>query len=894
MDELVQDLGSSISLTQHTPVFNTWQEISDEEDDETEWKPMPKTSLPIQDSRGRPKLISWASEMSMYDGQSNHSLGKYPPPVPNINSDRYISALDLLQAQPGKMSQRKRRRNSLRKLHFHRGVNGKEGFHRERKLNFLQAVKGSQEEGSVIPFDETKFNNPGPRPALSNQANSEPANYMKRRLDEDVLLLSGSDKPCLSNRASQEELLPIQVLKKSSRMEEPVLDSVASNERNNQLQQGSSELSSIPNTPQAHDETPVSLNVSTADAISSPNQQSSFVEQSSEILNEHSSEWVPRSDGPGIPHHQTEMFQEKDFIMECKEEVEVLRKENIRLKQNMAMMREHSMSVEKTLRKVNERLVREITQLQRRLKVEQGVVEENTVPRSPMKKGLIPQGSPNEATPDGFQRSTYLAVSQGISPSPKSPSRIPSDMNFLKATKLGSQECLPHTQYEVAASPMEVVTPSNGNPGETNVEGANFNRQSVEKKDTLENEIEPGQKKPKKKIEPSPPNIKSSANSRTSSKTSDSHKNHKRKASKKDKEKKSSTKPIKPPVFDFTNLIVNYLPPEMDSTLLSKIFAPYGEIVSCKVVMDHKSGLSKGYGFVKFKTKEQAMRATEELDQYQIMGKVLKVACARKTERGGKPENKQTNLYIANLDKNIETEDIKRVFGSCGYVVQCKVLKDVRGVTRRIGFVRFDTHESALRAIKRYDGKKMEGTKSVIQVRFANIPKAPPSAPKLAPLQVNFPAQHAGQYISSIISQVDSSPQSVLPFSPNSLAGYVYGDLLPPASPQHHYSTSISPRNIGLDNAYDSAEDDLRAGAQPTNLSAACYVAGINATTQEAELKRTFDPEGLNRIKSVRVIRRRAGPYAFVNFFQIEDALEAVKTLDKAQMGAHTLTVRLR
>merc|ERR1719419_853812 len=227
-------------------------------------------------------------------------------------------------------------------------------------------------------------------------------------------------------------------------------------------------------------------------------------------------------------------------------------------------------------------------------------------------------------------------------------------------------------------------------------------------------------------------------------------KNNKRRGIRKDKEKNSS---IKPPTFDFTNLIVNYLPPEMDSTWLQSIFSQYGEIISCKVVMDHKTGLSKGYGFVKFKTKEQAMDATEGLDQASIGGKVLKVACARKNERGTKQENRRTNLYIANLDKNIETEDIKRVFGSCGYVVQCKVLKDVRGVTRRIGFVRFDTHESALRAIKRYDGKKMEGTKSVIQVRFANIPKAPPSAPKLTPLQVSFPAQHSQQLFSQSILQ---------------------------------------------------------------------------------------------------------------------------------------------
>jgi len=72
----------------------------------------------------------------------------------------------------------------------------------------------------------------------------------------------------------------------------------------------------------------------------------------------------------------------------------------------------------------------------------------------------------------------------------------------------------------------------------------------------------------------------------------------------------------------------------MDCRLLQKLFSTYGDIVSCKVVMDHKTGLSKGYGFVKFKTKEEAERAVQGLDQWQIGGKLLKVAYSRKSARG--------------------------------------------------------------------------------------------------------------------------------------------------------------------------------------------------------------------------------------------------------------------
>jgi len=170
----------------------------------------------------------------------------------------------------------------------------------------------------------------------------------------------------------------------------------------------------------------------------------------------------------------------------------------------------------------------------------------------------------------------------------------------------------------------------------------------------------------------------------------------------------------------------------LDSANLRQLFERFGSITNCKVVVDHETGISKGYGFVKFQTRAQAEKAIEELNRYQIGSKTLKVSYARRTlkqkDRDGRSGKVQhTNLYIANLDKNIDSSDLQKHFSSCGYIVQCRVLKNERGVTRRIGFVRYDTHENALRAIKKYNGKKMYGTNCVIQVRFANSPRAPPN-----------------------------------------------------------------------------------------------------------------------------------------------------------------------
>jgi len=156
----------------------------------------------------------------------------------------------------------------------------------------------------------------------------------------------------------------------------------------------------------------------------------------------------------------------------------------------------------------------------------------------------------------------------------------------------------------------------------------------------------------------------------------------------------------------------------MDSTLLRSLFAPYGTIVSCKVVVNNKSGFSKGYGFVKFESDEDGINAQKALNRHEIGQKKLKVSFSRQM-RSGKRANHKTNLYLSNLDPRMETDDLERYFKICGYVVQCTVLKNAEGVSRQIGFVRYDEAESARRAIDMFDGHQFEGTDRRIKIRIA-------------------------------------------------------------------------------------------------------------------------------------------------------------------------------
>ncbi|OMO75923.1 hypothetical protein COLO4_25791 [Corchorus olitorius] len=89
--------------------------------------------------------------------------------------------------------------------------------------------------------------------------------------------------------------------------------------------------------------------------------------------------------------------------------------------------------------------------------------------------------------------------------------------------------------------------------------------------------------------------------------------------------------PVKPPKeFDDTNLYIGYLPPNLDDDGLISLFSSYGEIVMAKVIKDRVTGLSKGYGFVKYANVDMANNAIKGMNGYRLEGRTIAVRVAGK------------------------------------------------------------------------------------------------------------------------------------------------------------------------------------------------------------------------------------------------------------------------
>ncbi|XP_050245830.1 splicing factor-like protein 1 [Quercus robur] len=80
--------------------------------------------------------------------------------------------------------------------------------------------------------------------------------------------------------------------------------------------------------------------------------------------------------------------------------------------------------------------------------------------------------------------------------------------------------------------------------------------------------------------------------------------------------------------IDDTNLYIGYLPPTLDDDGLISLFSPFGDIVMAKVIKDRVTGLSKGYGFVKYGDIQMANNAIASMNGYRLEGRTIAVRVA--------------------------------------------------------------------------------------------------------------------------------------------------------------------------------------------------------------------------------------------------------------------------
>jgi len=83
------------------------------------------------------------------------------------------------------------------------------------------------------------------------------------------------------------------------------------------------------------------------------------------------------------------------------------------------------------------------------------------------------------------------------------------------------------------------------------------------------------------------------------------------------------------------NIYIANLNYKIQDDELRQVFEEYGEVSSAKVIKDHETGRSRGFGFVEMPDDEEAQNAIDNLHETDLKGKKLIVNKARPRQNTG-------------------------------------------------------------------------------------------------------------------------------------------------------------------------------------------------------------------------------------------------------------------
>ena len=141
---------------------------------------------------------------------------------------------------------------------------------------------------------------------------------------------------------------------------------------------------------------------------------------------------------------------------------------------------------------------------------------------------------------------------------------------------------------------------------------------------------------------------------------------------------------------NFTNIYVKNIEPEVTDEEFRALFEKFGDVTSASIAREAESGKSRGFGFVNFVKHENAASAVEDLHNKDFKGQVLYVGRAQKKSEREEELRKQheaarqekaskyqgVNLYVKNLDDDIDDDKLREIFSGAGNVTSAKVMRD--------------------------------------------------------------------------------------------------------------------------------------------------------------------------------------------------------------------------
>lgn len=162
-----------------------------------------------------------------------------------------------------------------------------------------------------------------------------------------------------------------------------------------------------------------------------------------------------------------------------------------------------------------------------------------------------------------------------------------------------------------------------------------------------------------------------------------------------------------------TIVYIKNLAPETSEDSLRELFAQFGPIVATKLARDDDNANPSGYAYVNFETLDAANEAIAKLNATKINDRLVFIGHhISQVERLSRIEKRKatfSNLYIKNLDASTTEQQFQDLFSPYGNLASYTLPLNEDGTSRGFGFVNFETHDEAVKAIEALNDKEING-----------------------------------------------------------------------------------------------------------------------------------------------------------------------------------------
>lgn len=269
------------------------------------------------------------------------------------------------------------------------------------------------------------------------------------------------------------------------------------------------------------------------------------------------------------------------------------------------------------------------------------------------------------------------------------------------------------------------------------------------------------------------------------------------------------------------------------------------------------------------------------------------------------------NVFIKNLDKNIDNKAMYDTFSAFGNILSCKVAQDEKGNSKGYGFVHFETEESANTSIEKVNGMLLNA-KKVYVGRFIPRKEREKELGEKAKLFTNVYVKNFGDELSDdslkeMFEKYGTITSHRVMTKETKSRGFGFVAYENPESAERAVqelngkelsdgkvlyvgrAQKKNERQMELKRRFEQLKMERLTRYQGVNL----YVKNLDDTIDDERLRKEFAPFGTITSAKVMLEEGRSKGFGFVCFSAAEEATKAVTEMNGRIVGSKPLYVAL-